>query len=265
MLESLRQFYDKAADFCREQSEALMIGGAVLIVLVILIAVIRSVSKKGKDDDYDFDEELYMEQLRRAAEKNRKQPASFEDNRQSEEERRAEEKRAEEKITEEKPAEEYLLDKERKSEHGPLQSCKKSVIFPDELIEEIAKASSNDLQEVEIKIQSAELRIRYTGYKGGDGLKEEVRHFAENEKSQESNVPAADNGNKDSADIKEETEKDKESQQDIEKEILKEKINPEEIPEEDIKRPGKFGPDNFNTARSGRVYTEEELEKQIRD
>ncbi|MFR2966247.1 MAG: hypothetical protein ACLTK0_07600 [Anaerovoracaceae bacterium] len=49
--------------------------------------------------------------------------------------------------------------------------------LPEELIEEIAKVSSKDLQEVEIKIQSAELRIRYAGYRGENGLKEEVKHL----------------------------------------------------------------------------------------
>ena len=34
---------------------------------------------------------------------------------------------------------------------------------------------------------------------------------------------------------------------------------------EPVERHGKFGPNNFNTARSGRVFTEEELERQIRD
>ena len=48
-------------------------------------------------------------------------------------------------------------------------------------------------------------------------------------------------------------------------EVLKERIKPEEMPAKDIKKPGKFGADNFNTTRSGRVFTEEELEKQIRD
>ena len=40
MLESLRQLYDNIVDFCREQSDAMMIGGAVHVVLIILIAVI---------------------------------------------------------------------------------------------------------------------------------------------------------------------------------------------------------------------------------
>ena len=58
MLENLRQLYDKAVDFCREQSEAVMIGGAVLVILIILIAVIKIARKDGKpDEDLDFDEE----------------------------------------------------------------------------------------------------------------------------------------------------------------------------------------------------------------
>mgnify|MGYP003375577738 CR=1 FL=1 len=64
MLESFRQLYDKIIEFCREQSDAVMIGGAVLVIFIILIAVIRIARKDGKDgEDLNFDEELYIKQL----------------------------------------------------------------------------------------------------------------------------------------------------------------------------------------------------------
>lgn len=307
MLESLRQLYDKAVDFCREQSEAVMIGGAVLVILIIFIAVIKIARKDGKpDEDLDFDEELYIKQLLAAKE------SKAEDKTDKEPEETAAAEAAAEDIASVQPREpdqpettgnsdeagqpEITVKPEACCEHVNVaaeaekpvlpKECKKNVIFPEELIEEIAKASSKDLQEVEIKIQSAELRIRYAGYRGENGLKEEVKHFAgtgEAEKPPADETSAADNisaNNKisaadetsvaagTSAEVEVSAEKGISSEKEQEKrseEVLKERIKPEEMPAKDIKKPGKFGADNFNTTRSGRVFTEEELEKQIRD
>ena len=130
------------------------------------------------------------------------------------------------------------------------------MIFPDELIDEITKASAQNLQEIEIKIQSAELRIRYAGYQDKGEVQEEVKHFdsaadsADKEKEQDGDAEAVET---ESSAASEETE-----------EILKQKIEPAMIAEESIKHI-KFGPENFNIDRNGKAYTEEELEKQIRD
>ena len=63
MLESIRQFYDIAVDFCREHSEILMIGGAALVVLIILIAVIRHCTRGRRGDNLEFDEQRYRDEL----------------------------------------------------------------------------------------------------------------------------------------------------------------------------------------------------------
>ena len=65
-------------------------------------------------------------------------------------------------------------------------------------------------------------------------------------------VPADENGGS--------TDKSKEPEDDNSREIIMEKINL-------IKgAPArKFGPDNLNTGRSGRIYTEEELHRQIKE
>lgn len=310
MLESFRQLYDKIIEFCREQSDAVMIGGAVLVIFIILIAVIRIARKDGKDgEDLNFDEELYIKQLleaKAAKETGENKRAGIDEAAEGKEEKKEAveihapeavkgtdgnaleqeaavfeaELKPSEKIsvpgreaeTDIKPVEaeqpnhnkEVLCSEEREN---LLRECKKNVIFPEELIEEIAKASAKDLQEVQIKIQSAELRIRYVGYKDEKGLKEEVKRFsgAENEDrlAEEETLGA------ESEPAGEENFIEAEScseQYGDSREVLKEKIIPEEIARfEDIKRYGKFGKDNFNTARSGRVFTEEELEKQIRD
>ena len=66
MLESLRQLYDNIVDFCREQSDAMMIGGAVLVVLIILIAVVRYFLKQDNSKQ-EADESLEWEAIFRQA------------------------------------------------------------------------------------------------------------------------------------------------------------------------------------------------------
>ncbi len=226
MLESIRQFYDIAVDFCREHSEILMIGGAALVVLIILIVVIRHCTRGRRGDNLEFDEQRYRDELLRA---------------------RAEKK--EEAENTETPQNSQSAQSAEKAESQPY---KKNIILPEELLEEIARASVQNLQEVQIRIQSAELRIRYAGYRDRDGdseqVHEEVLHFDKTpEPADEQAKPA-------------ETQSESEN----ESAILQEKLPPQQIAQ--AERPiAKFGPDNLNIARDGRIYTEEELEKQIRD
>lgn len=240
MLESLRQLYDNIVDFCREQSDAMMIGGAVLVVLIILIAVVRYFlkqdnSKQEADEALEFDEKQYLDKLLGAeAEKEAQEEAQT---------------KTQEEVQTETQIKENLTEKKE-------YPYKKNIIFPDELIDEITKASAQNLQEIEIKIQSAELRIRYAGYQDKGEVQEEVKHFdsaadsADKEKEQDGDAEAVET---ESSAASEETE-----------EILKQKIEPAMIAEESIKHI-KFGPENFNIDRNGKAYTEEELEKQIRD
>ncbi len=240
MLESLRQLYDNIVDFCREQSDAMMIGGAVLVVLIILIAVVRYFlkqdnSKQEADESLEFDEKQYLDKLLGAeAEKEAQEEAQT---------------KTQEEVQTETQIKENLTEKKE-------YPYKKNIIFPDELIDEITKASAQNLQEIEIKIQSAELRIRYAGYQDKGEVQEEVKHFdsaadsADKEKEQDGDAEAV------------ETERSAASEET--EEILKQKIEPAMIAEESIKHI-KFGPENFNIDRNGKAYTEEELEKQIRD
>lgn len=238
MLESIRQFYDIAVDFCREQSEILMIGGAALVVLIILIAVIRHCTRGRRGgDDLEFDEQRYLDELLGA---------------------RAEKKEKEQSAEK--------AEKTEKAAGAESQPYKKNIILPDELLEEISRASAQNLQEVQIKIQSAELRIRYAGYRDRDGeseqVHEEVLHF---DKTPE---PAAETEEainaQPAAEPAEAQAELAESEPESASEILQEKLQPQQIAR--AERPAvKFGPDNLNTARDGRIYTEEELEKQIRD
>ena len=229
MLESIRQFYDIAVDFCREQSEILMIGGAALVVLIILIAVIRHCTRGRRGDNLEFDEQRYRDELlgARAEKKEKAQGAQ----------------------SGETPQNSQSAQSAEKAESQPY---KKNIILPEELLEEIARASVQNLQEVQIRIQSAELRIRYAGYRDRDGeseeVHEEVLHFDKTLEPADEQAKQAET----------------QSESENESEILQEKLQPQQIAR--AERPAvKFGPDNLNTARDGRIYTEEELEKQIRD
>lgn len=244
MLESIRQFYDIAVDFCREQSEILMIGGAALVVLIILIAVIRHCTRGRRGgDDLEFDEQRYLDELLGA---------------RAEKKEKAESAEKAEKT--EKP------ENTEKAAGAESQPYKKNIILPDELLEEISRASAQNLQEVQIKIQSAELRIRYAGYRDRDGesaqVHEEVFHF---DKTPEPAAETEEAINAQPAVEPAEAQAElAESEPESASEILQEKLQPQQIAR--AERPAvKFGPDNLNTARDGRIYTEEELEKQIRD
>ena len=245
MLESIRQFYDIAVDFCREHSEILMIGGAALVVLIILIAVIRHCTRGRRGDNLEFDEQRYRDELlgARAEKKEEAQGAQSGENPQNSQSAQSAEK-------------------------AESQPYKKNIFLPEELLEEIARASVQNLQEVQIRIQSAELRIRYAGYRDRDGeseeVHEEVLHFDKTPEPAAEEKEAA--GAKPAAEAAEAQAEPAETQSESENEsaILQEKLQPQQITQ--AERPiAKFGPDNLNTARDGRIYTEEELEKQIRD
>ena len=246
MLESIRQFYDIAVDFCREHSEILMIGGAALVVLIILIAVIRHCTRGRRGgDDLEFDEQRYLDELLGA---------------RAEKKEKAESAEKAEKT--EKP------ENTEKAAGAESQPYKKNIILPEELLEEIARASVQNLQEVQIRIQSAELRIRYAGYRDRDGeseeVHEEVLHFDKTPEPAAEAKGAA--GAEPAVEAAEAQAEPAETQSESENEsaILQEKLQPQQIAQ--TERPvAKFGPDNLNIARDGRIYTEEELEKQIRD
>jgi len=126
-------------------------------------------------------------------------------------------------------------------EEKPVEKCKQNVVFPEELIEELSKVSAGNLQEVEIKIQSAELKFKYGGARTeGEQAFEEIKFFEEKPVSEGVAATEAESENPE-----EKTEE-----------------NPKEVKNE---APVKFGAGNFNISKSGKVFTEEELEKQIRD
>ena len=230
MLDNLKPLIEKAVDFCKENTETILICGGAIVGVILLISIIKSMTRKD-EEDLDFDEMYFI--------KNREK--------QSEEEPKQE--TAAQKIK----AIVQSDDKEDEiSVTEPAKEIKPNVIFPDELLEELSKLSTSSLKEVEIKIQSAELKFKYTG--AGDDrecAREEVKVFGEKSCEDETNEQLADTPEV----ITEEAPC---------KEIQPE-LNPEEIKNIEGSSHIKFGANNFNVSKSGKVFTEEELEKQIRD
>lgn len=206
MAESASRIWDSFVEFCRERSDIIMIAGAALVVLIVIFAIVRSVAKKDDDDDFDFDEEDF--QMDKAQEENEQTDSKG--------------------LTESK-----ILSEEKIKE-----TVKGDGI--ESLLEQIAAIPTKNLEEVEIKIQGAELKLKYTK----NGPKEEAGERAE---------AAADGAC--GEEIKEER---KEEPKDAAGEA-----EPADSSKEVIIK--KFGPDNINTSRSGIVFTEEQLEEQIRD
>ena len=94
------------------------------------------------------------------------------------------------------------------------------------------------MESIELKIEKAQLTIRYAG---------------DAEKTVAGNLFAEKISEKETAEAEAETEA--AAEHEFEKKDFAENSG----------RPKRFGFDNMNTARSGRVYTEEELLNQIRD
>jgi len=254
MLESIRQLFDKAVEFCRDQSDAIMMIGAIVVILIIIIAVIRSIAKKEiNDEDLDFDESIYFGQAEEENQDKGNKESHDEELKDKDELTDKPEKPFSEDSRDGKNIEMKQDSEDEKSEAS--HKCTQNIIFPEELIQEIAKVSSKDLQEVEIKIQSAELRIKYCDCKEDGGSQQEVvKTFEESEELAEALQ-------EDSIESKSAT-KSYEDMKDLDKDLS---LFIEQDRREPVERHGKFGPNNFNTTRSGRVFTEEELERQIRD
>lgn len=227
VLKDLSQIIEKVVDFCQERTDVLMIGGVALLILIVLISIVRSIVKSGDDKELDFDESIYFRELSEAKAK----------------------KAIQDEVSDSKEKEYGSEPKEI----PPAEKCKQNVIFPEALLEELSKVSSNNLQEVEIKIQSAELKIKYSGAKldGGQAL-EEIKIFQE--KPDTGTETSADSIDEESAEKKPIDEKESQPE-----------LAPEEIEGMKVEAPVKFGAGNYNISKSGKVFTEEELEKQIRD
>lgn len=107
------------------------------------------------------------------------------------------------------------------------------------IAKELAELSGEGVKNVEIKIPGAEVKITYL---------DETKESKETEECERAETTI------------EETEE-------VQKldDLDNESVSEDEMQDETVYVPKKFGPGNMNVARSGRVYSEAELEEQIKD
>lgn len=138
---------------------------------------------------------------------------------------------------------------EKETEEKPANPEKKNTPYIEGLLGELAGLSQDGIKELEIKIQGAEVKITYgnSGDSGDSGnLDEEANEELREELVEETSDETLDDEIVDKED-------------DSQKEEVKQAV----ITSGKVYK--KFGPENNNISKSGRIYTEEELEEQIRD
>lgn len=140
MVKGARQILDIVTEFCREHLEMLMIAGAVLVGLIVLIAIIKAITGKDSDDDFelDFDEnELFEYKPQKDAER---------------------------------PEADMTAPPEEAEASAPEPEEKEQIAADriENILEEISNISAQNLQEVEIKLHGAEVKFKYAKDSSGD-------------------------------------------------------------------------------------------------
>lgn len=214
MWDEAKEILNTVIDFCRDKTTAILIAGGLLIVLIIIISAVRS-SHKDDDEDFDFDEEFFGE-------------AKEEDSLEIQSSDKSE------------PVAAELCRDESKTEKevDSSDSGESASEYIESILEELSEISAKTLEEVEIKINGAEFKLKYSKGQPSDMPSPQAEDTGESLKTCESDPDAACEGK---------------SREDIDTERYSDLI------------PKKFGPGNEATTRMGRTYTEEELEKTIRD
>lgn len=147
MGESIGRMMDTITEFIRQHLNILMIAGAAAALLIIIIAVIISARKKDDQEDLDFDEKTFLEEK----DKERNTDHAPEP--------------AEDKLlsAENKTGPASIKNRDKREAESPIYikkaSSKESI---EALLGEIAGLSAQSLEEVEIKIQGAEVKIKYS-------------------------------------------------------------------------------------------------------
>ena len=271
MGETVGRIIDTVIDFCRQNSNILMIAGGILILIIIIGAAIISAKKGDKDDNLDFDEKAFLEnkesmspdsEMRKTDEEDKQQTvekSQHDDNisspftdavLNSKAEDTADTAENEQNIKPDRTAEACCSgnhDENGNSERYIKKADSGESI--ESLLHEAGGLLKVGIEEVEIKIQGAEVRLRYAG---NDTKVIRYETLAEKEKD----MPAGENA----TDLTDQKMSrggtyDPDGGE-------KEGIAGEDFPRDKI---SKFGPDNINRTRSGRVFTEEELTGKIRD
>ena len=130
----------------------------------------------------------------------------------------------------------------------PMESFPRETHPIGDIIGEIANLPTQGMKELEIKIPGAELKITYSGDCKGESLQEETSL---------NNLELFDDVNGEGQD------ENFCSQEEVPEDISKDQVTDSKSREG--KTYIKFGPNNNNVSKSGKVYTEKELEEQIKD
>lgn len=287
MGESIGRIMDAVTEFCRQHLNILMIAGAVAVLLIIIIAVVISARKKDDQDDLDFDEEKFLKEKAGNSTKidsptsasspsSPTSPSSASGTGSTAGPASATDTTNPVAGTQANP-EAKAKDKERQTNiYIKTTDSKESIAA---LLSEITGIPAQALEEVEIKIQGAEVKIKYSPRATGTTAKDtrcdiSIEELArEIEKAQAEAEEIEKTGDAELREIAEALCADKPEDIDEERGFILPEGNPnpeaaagnEQPKSEKDRTVKKFGPDNNDTTRSGRVFTEEELKKQIKD
>ena len=214
----IREWFDEIWAYCEENWVAVLAFAGVALVLLLSVVLISAAKREDRKTLQEQNEqETGEEEILPGAE--------------------PEPEAAEEPEKELEP--ELEVQVQEPAENGELQEAAMGMV--DSLVksmESAAGASGQKVESIELKIEKAQLTIRYAG-----DAEKTVTEDLFAEKTSEKETAEADAGITAAAEVG--TEKTDFA--------------------ENSGRPKRFGFDNMNTARSGRVYTEEELLNQIRD
>lgn len=209
-------------EFCRENQEIIMYAGLALLGAIVLIAIICAFLNR-KDSTINIQEPLVK--------------VTIEDSQKAL-------KPADKACSEDSSSKDCV----REGKPSSRTDCIESIV------EYIQSISPELLNEVEIKVHDAEIRIRYSNDKARERVKnEEPQKPEEIQESEEVQEPVE---NQETEIINEDTI------ENVTEDAIENVI---EDATEGVTVRIKFGPDNINISRSGRVFSEEELEEQIRD
>lgn len=230
----IRELLEDIWAYCEENMVAVLAAAAVAVILllsIVLICAAKREDRKALQEQAAAEsggEEILPVQTAEA-----EAQAAAEEEMEAAEEAEAEEKAETEKETEaetedpvDTPASEVL----QEAAAGMVDSLVKSM-------ESAAGASGQKVESIELKIEKAQLTIRYAG--------DDEKTVTEKLSAETSEPDCAYDAAEDMA-----------------------AAEPEDVHTDFAEKTGRakrFGLDNMNTARSGRVYTEEELLNQIRD
>ena len=214
----IREWFDEIWAYCEENWVAVLAFAGVALVLLLSVVLISAAKREDRKALQEQDvQETGAEEILPDVEP---EPET-EDEAESE--------------TETKPE----MQAQEPAETGELQEAAMGMV--DSLVksmERAAGASGQKVESIELKIEKAQLTIRYAG---------------DAEKTVTEDLFAEKTSEKETAEAKAEIAAAAEPE--TEKTDFAENSG----------RPKRFGFDNMNTARSGRVYTEEELLDQIKD